>query len=290
VKSFSGDITDAKDVAAAVSGVQAVIHLAAVLHIVNPPEHLRDRYWRVNVEGTKTVVDAAVDAGISRILFFSTIAVYGNTRGQIVDERTPPQPDTFYGQTKLEAERIVLGAKNSAGDHIGTVLRLGAIYGSRIKGNYQHLLTALDRGIFLPIGKGRNRRTMIYEKDAAAAATLALAHPAARGRLYNVSDGKHHLMKEILSTMCQALGRTPPRLSLPVAPVRFLAGFFEETAKIGGWRPPFTRETIDKYLEDVAVDSGLIRKELGFEAKFDLLAGWQNTVREIRRADKGIKP
>ena len=185
--------TDAKDVAAAVSGVQAVIHLAAVLHIVNPPEHLRDRYWRVNVEGTKTVVDAAVDAGISRILFFSTIAVYGNTRGQIVDERTPPQPDTFYGQTKLEAERIVLGAKNSAGDHIGTVLRLGAIYGSRIKGNYQHLLTALDRGIFLPIGKGRNRRTMIYEKDARRT-QHSLILP--RGAGYATSDGKHHLMKE----------------------------------------------------------------------------------------------
>ncbi|MDP2989369.1 MAG: NAD-dependent epimerase/dehydratase family protein [Kiritimatiellota bacterium] len=290
VEALIGDVTDVSAVQAAMQGVESVVHLAALLHMVNPPEHLQELYRKINVGGTKNVVESAIKANVGRILFFSTISVYGDTGGEIVDEGTTPRPDTLYGRTKLDAEKLVLAAKDKTGKPIGTVLRLAAVYGSRVKGNYRQLLIALERGWFFPIGRGRNRRTVIYDKDVAKAAVLALGHPAAAGRLYNVSDGQYHRLEEIIMAICRALGRIPPRLSLPAAPVRFAVGLIEDALKMIGLKPPVSRATIDKYLEDVAVDGQLIQKELGFTPGFDLTAGWEDAVREMRRPGNGNQP
>jgi UDP-glucose 4-epimerase len=167
---------------------------------------------------------------------------------------------------------------------VGTVLRLGAVYGARIKGNYQRLLHAISRSRFLPIGRGDNRRTLVYDRDVARAALLALEHPAAVGRIFNVSDGKLHTLNDIISAICRALDRKPPRLSLPVGPVRLAAGIAEDAAGFMGFSPPITRAAIDKYTEDVAVDSRRIQEELGFKPLYDLAAGWKATVQEMRQA------
>ncbi|MEE9910690.1 MAG: NAD-dependent epimerase/dehydratase family protein [Deltaproteobacteria bacterium] len=284
VEMLIGDVTDVAAVGAAVQGVDSVIHMAALLHIVNPPPTLREKYERVNVGGTSNVVNAAVRAGLRRVVIFSTIAVYGPSDGKIITESTPPNPDTFYAETKLRAERIVLAAKDLQGRPMGTVLRLGAVYGSRIKGNYQRLMQSLARGRFLPIGKGLNRRTLVYDKDVALAAVAALKHPDAAGRIYNVSDGEYYSLDHIIAVMCQALGRKAPRWSLPVAPVRLAAGMIEKAMPLAGLNPPISRATIDKYTEDVAVDSRLIQRELGFAPKYDLPTGWKDAIREMRQS------
>ena len=105
VQSLIGDVTDPSAVQSAMRGVDAVIHLAALLHIVNPPPELRKKYERINVGGTATVVEAAVKAGVKRIVLASTIAVYGPSNGRILNEDSPACPDTFYAQTKLAAEK-----------------------------------------------------------------------------------------------------------------------------------------------------------------------------------------
>jgi len=278
-----GDITDQTAVQSAMQGVHGVIHMAALLHIVNPPPALQGKYERINVGGTATVVEAARQTGVKRLVFFSTIAVYGSSAGRVLTEESPTLPDSFYAHTKLDAERIVLAAKQKEGKPLGTVLRLGAVYGARIKGNYQRLLHALARSRFLPIGRGENRRTLVYDKDVARAALLVLTHPEAAGKVFNVSDGEFHTLNDIISTMCQALGRKPPRSSLPIGPARCAAGIVEDAAQIMGFSPPIVRATIDKYTEDIAVDSQRIQNELGFVPLYDLAAGWRETVQEMRR-------
>jgi UDP-glucose 4-epimerase len=283
VEVLTGDITDTAPIQSAMEGAEVVIHLAALLHIVNPSPALREKYERVNVGGTANVIKAAVEAGVKRLVFFSTIAVYGNSNGQILTEDTPAKPDTFYAQTKLAAERIVLDAKRTDGQPLGTVLRFAAIYGPRIKGNYQRLVQALARSRFLPVGDGSNRRTLIYDRDVAKAALLAVQHPNAAGKVYNVSDGQFHTLREIIAAICQAIGRNPPRFSVPVGLARFSAGLMEDTSQLVGRKSPISRDTIDKYTEDIAVDSQLIQKELGFKPQFDLKTGWEETVNEMRR-------
>jgi UDP-glucose 4-epimerase len=282
VEFLSGDITDSAAAQSAMEGVEVVIHLAALLHITNPPPTLLEKYEKINVGGTANVVKAAVEAGVKRLVFFSTIAVYGNSNDQILTEDTPAKPDTFYARTKLAAERIVLDAKRTDGQPIGTVLRFGAIYGGRVKGNYQRLVQALARGRFTPIGEGRNRRTLIHDREVAKAALLASQHPNAAGKVYNVSDGHFHTLREIIAAICHALGRNPPRLSVPVGAARFFAGLMEDVLHLLGRRSPVSRETIENYIEDIAVDCQLIQKELGFKPECDLKTGWQETIQEMR--------
>lgn len=282
-ETYIGDIVIDSSVRTAMVGIDIVVHLAALLHIVDPSPDLYLQYKKVNVDGTRVVVETAKDAGVSRVVFFSTIAVYGYGQGRLLTEDSTPHPDTFYAETKLAAEQIVLAARRANGEPLGVVLRLGAVYGARIKGNYQRLVRALARNRFLPIGKGENRRTLVYDKDVARAVLLAVQHPAAAGRVYNVTDGAVHTVNEINQAICTALGRKPPGLYLPVAPVRMAAGLVEDAARLLRRQSPIGRATIDKYTEDVAVDGQRIQTELGFRPAYDLATGWADAVQEMRR-------
>jgi UDP-glucose 4-epimerase len=282
IEVVNGDVTNEVAVESAMQGVDAIVHMAALLHIVNPPPEMREKYERVNIGGTATVVEAAIKVGVKRVILFSTIAVYGPSNGCVLNEQSPTHPDTFYAQTKRAAEKIVLNAKGADGQPLGTVLRLGAVYGSRIKGNYERLTHALARNRFIPVGNGLNRRTLVYDKDVGRAAVLAVSHPATADRVFNVTDGAFHTLNEIIESICYALGRKPPRLSLPSGIIRSLAGVIEGGYHIFGLRSPITPEMVDKYTEDIAVDGSLIQKELGFVPHYDLKTGWEETIKEMR--------
>jgi len=282
VEVLIGDVTDQVAVQSAMQGVAAVVHMAALLHIINPSPELREKYEHVNVGGTATIVKAAIRAGMERVVLLSTIAVYGHSNGCVLNEMSPTHPDTFYAKTKLSAEQIVLNARGADGQPLGTVLRLGAVYGSRIKGNYERLTRALAQHRFIPIGNGLNRRTLVYDKDVGSAVALAVSHPAAAGQVFNVTDGGFHTLNEIIESICFALGCKPPRLSLPVGPMRLVAGLIEKGANTIGIKAPVTRETVDKYTEDIAVDGSLIQKKIGFIPHYDLKTGWEETLREMR--------
>jgi len=282
VEVCTGDITDPATVSTSMQGVQTVVHMAALLHNLHCQPELHEKYERINVGGTANIIKSATLAHVERVVFFSTIAVYGASGGSILTEKSQARPDTVYAKTKLAAEQIVLSAKRWDGLPLGTVLRLGAVYGPGVKGNYQRLLIALAREKFISIGDGRNRRTLIYDKDAARAAVLAMQHPLAAGRLYNVSDGQFHSISDIIQTISLALGRKPPKFSLPAAPIRFAAGLIEDIAKLFGRRMTVGRATIDKYVEDIAVNSERIQSELKFRPCYDLKAGWAETVEQMK--------
>lgn len=283
VESVIGDITDASAVKAVMDGVDAVIHMAALLHIVHVSPEIREKYQKINVGGTSNLVNAAVEAGVKRIVLFSTIAVYGPSGGRILTEDSKPCPDKFYARTKLEAERIVLDARGADSRPLGTVLRFGAIYGSRIKGNYERLTHALANHRFIPIGNGLNRRTLIYDKDVGRAVVQAVFHPEAAGRLFNVTDGSFHTLNAIIEAICSGLGRRMPRFSLPVEPTRTLIRLMESGIRTAGFRSPVTAEMVDKYTEDIAVDSSRFQKNIGFVPQYDLKAGWMETILEMHQ-------
>ena len=265
-------------------GAAVVLHLAALLHLPDPAASLREVYERTNVGGTRTVVEAACRAavGTARVLQHRR-GVWGRAvrRGH-GGERVSPRFVLRADQAGRREDR----ARGEAGRWcpLGTVLRLGAVYGSRIKGNYERLVRALARGRFIPIGAGGTRRSMIYDRDAAAAAVLAMGHPAAAGRVFNVTDGQFHELRDIIGAICAALGRKPPRWSVPVAPVRAAAAIVEGCFKGIGQRPPITRATIDKYTEDFCVDGSLIQRDLGFRPAYDLQAGWREAIDLMRQA------
>jgi UDP-glucose 4-epimerase len=279
---IEGDVTDSSAVKRAVMGVDTVFHLAALLHVVDPPPALSAEYHRVNVGATGSVMEAARDAGVGRVVFFSTIAVYGYSRREPFSENGACEPDTFYARTKLEAENLVLAARRSDGGPLGTILRLAAVYGPGIKGNYERLARAVARGRFVGIGSGENRRALIHDHDVARAALIAAAHPAAAGRVFNVSDGQGYRMRDIIEAIATAAGRRRPRAHVPLPVARGLASLVEHASRRAGLTPPVTRAAIDKYTEEVLVDASRIRHELGFEARTGLAEGWRDAVEGLR--------
>lgn len=279
VTPFTGDISDADALRRAARGAEVIVHLAALLHIVNPLPDMRAEYERVNVRGTAAVIDAAFSESVSRVVLMSTIAVYGYSTRTRLDEDSPVHPETFYGETKVSAERVALAAQRSDGRPLATVLRSAAVYGPRVKGNYDRLIRALARGRFVPIGPGDNLRTLIFDRDLAAATALAATHPVAAGRVYNVSDGSPHPLREIIAAICEALGRRPPRWHAPVAPIRLAVN----AASVIDRRLP---RMLEKYLEEVAVDASRIQVELGFKPATTLEDGWRATVAEMRQTGR----
>jgi nucleoside-diphosphate-sugar epimerase len=276
----SGDVTQPDTVAAAMVGVDVVIHLAALLHVVNPPPGFERRYRDINVEGTRHVADAAAAAGVRRLVIASTTAVYGPTGGQAASEDTAPAPDSWYAESKLEAERVARAVGRQAGVEI-VILRLSAVYGPRVRGNYRRLLRAMARGRFVSIGPGRNRRSLVADTDAARAFELAARHPAAPGQIFNVADGPAHTVEEILGAMAAAVGRRLPRWHLPTGLARAAAAAGDVAGGVIGRRPGL-RPSVEKYLEESAVDVSRIGAVIGFRPQLDLETGWRLTAESLR--------
>ncbi|MBN2291337.1 MAG: NAD-dependent epimerase/dehydratase family protein [Pirellulales bacterium] len=268
---FAGDINDRDSLKEPMRGTDLVCHLAAKLHINNPDPSLRREYWRVNVDGTRCVAEEAAVAGVKRFVHFSTINVYGtSTFPNVFDETSPLNCDSLYTQTKSESEQIVLNQLPA------TVLRMAAVYGPRMKGNYARLLNALRKGCYLPIGTGQNRRTLVHQEDVAQAVLLAAAHPQAVNQTYNVSDGEIHTLDEIVTAMCNALGRRPPKMRIPITLAKMGAAAVD-TGMFCIRRRPFARTLLTKLLDDMAVDGSRIQSELGYMPRYDLQSGW-NTL------------
>lgn len=280
---FEGDLFDERRVADAVAGADVVVHLAGLLHIVDADASLAGEYVRVNVDGTRRVVAAARQAGVTRLVLASTIAVYGPTEGRVADETTVAAPDSAYASSKLASEQVVLSEVRPDGAPLGVVLRLAAVYGARVKGNYERLVRALAAGRFVPVGSGTNRRTLVYERDAARAFVLAAEHPGAPGRIFNVTDGRIHTVAAITEAVCKALGRRPPGIVIPVAAARSAAVLIERICQTVGRRPPLSRRTLTKYLENVEVSGESLARDLGFSPQWDLDSGWRDAVQEMKR-------
>jgi nucleoside-diphosphate-sugar epimerase len=278
VEVVTGAVTDRVGVRRAVQGADVVFHLAAKLHINAPGSQLLQEFTQVNVEGTRVVAEESCAAGVKRLVFFSTICVYGPTMdGVVVDEDAPVRPCSAYARTKLEAEAIVRAMRDGQGAPLGVVLRLAAVYGTNMKGNYRRVAAGVRQGWFLPVGNGRNRRTLVHEDDVVRAALLAARHPNAPGRVFNVTDGSVHEFGRIVDILARHCGRAP-RVQLPLLPVRTLAKAVDAVRRCFKSRPLFL-PLVEKMIEDVAVSGDRVQIELGFEPSVSLDDGLRRTLR-----------
>ena len=282
VEIVRGDLTNPNALENSAQNAEWIFHLAAKLHISNPDESLRREYEETNVRATENLLKYARANNAEKFVFFSTINVYGaSDKNEIFDESSRLNPIGFYGESKAAAEKAVLSARNERGKQFGVVLRLAAVYGSRMKGNYIRLLEAVRRNRFFFIGDGSNRRTLVHQSDAARAAVLA-AEKAAGGSIYNVTDGEIHTLKEIVAAISQSLEKNKPKIQIPIAAVRAGVGAAETFGNLIGVKTPVNRALLEKFLEDAAVRGDKIQRELGFRPEFDLHSGWRETVSNLR--------
>ncbi len=282
VERFQGDLLDRRAVSMALKDVHGVFHLAAKLHDTKGLCQDDEEYRRINVKGTDILAGEARAAGVTRLVFFSTINVYGcSGRNEIFHEASPVHPRDRYSRSKLEAEKLVLGAGQDGVDGFSAVvLRVAAVYGKRMKGNYKTLAFYLKMGGFLLFGDGENKRTLVFDKDLAAAALLALEHPRARGEIYNITDGYVHSFNGIVSSMCRSLGRKDSFLKVPEKLVGLIARL-ENKVPFSLGLSRFSRMA-EKQMESIAVSGEKVQRELGFAPGYDLSKGWRELAGEVK--------
>lgn len=209
-----GDITDAARMQALTAGCAVVFHGAAALG--GPLVHQR----RVNVEGTRHVMQAAAQVGVARVVHVSSVAVYGYPRAAVITEDMGPSPaQDAYSLTKAGAEDVVreLGAAQGVPY---TIIRPGAIYGPRSNAWTARMFRlALRQPLIFP-GDGRGSMPAIYIDDLIDLFRLAATHPAAAGEAFNATPDPSPTLRDYLTGYARLAGHTLRWIGLPVGLVK----------------------------------------------------------------------
>ncbi len=234
-----GNLLDEADLATALEGVDTVAHLASK-HV----DHDGSGFERINVDGTRALCRAAAAAGASKVIYRSSVGVYGHGAHSDAGEDTPVAPDTPFSRSKATAESIVLDHAR-AGDFRAVVLRHRFVYGDGDQAVLPRLIKAARSYPFWLSG-GRARMSLIWAPDLAAiihrlagvdaAAVDAEDRVTPEGcernispegcerNIFHVTDGRPISYRRVITTICQAFDYRPPRFSVPYrllyAPVR----------------------------------------------------------------------
>lgn len=197
----------------ALAGIDVVVHLANRAHVPHDisSDSLAD-YRRVNVDGTLRLAEQAAAAGIRRFVFVSSVKVNGE-QGVFL-ESDPPAPRDAYGVSKMEAERALqyLGSRSGLGV---VIVRPPLVYGPGVKANFAALVNVVSRGIPLPLGAIRNRRSLVALDNLVDFLCTCVSSPAATGETFFVSDGHDLSTPDIVRQIASALDRPARLLSVP---------------------------------------------------------------------------
>jgi UDP-glucose 4-epimerase len=251
----------------AVDGCDAVVHLAARVHVMRDSAADPLAAFRaVNVDGTLNLARQAAAAGVKRFVFLSSIKVNGEGSEVPYLESDSPAPLDPYAISKWEAEQGLREIAAQTGMEV-VILRPPLVYGPGVKANFARLIRAVERGWPLPLGAIDNRRSLLFLGNLVDAIRLCLEHPAAANRTYLLSDGEDVSSAELVRRLAKAMGK-PARL-LPVPAWAFgLAG-----------RLLGRRQEVARLLGSLTVDSSAIRRELGWVPPYTLDQGLALTVR-----------
>ncbi len=273
-----GDLLNAESLAGVVDGVTHVVHLAARVHMMNDPAPDPEKaFFRVNVDGTKLLLQAARDGGVSHFLLMSTVKAMGEEDSGVFDENTPPKPTTPYGRSKLAAEKCVFEFGRENAMHT-VALRLPMVYGPGAKGNVLRLLDAASKGRKLPFGAIRNQRSMVYVGNVVDAAIAALDHAESDGRVYLVCDAKPYGTRDIYSEICRSMGKGELLKNTPAWMLKMMGLCGDVLEFITRRDMPVNSGVIGRIAGDLCFSSDRISSELGFVPQVALPEGINRTV------------
>ena len=253
----------------ALQDVDAVIHLAARVHVMSDEssDPLAE-FRRINTAGTERLARSAAASGVRRFVYVSSIKVNGEATcaGKKFSESDTPKPQDSYGISKWEAEQALHRVAAETGLEV-VIVRPPLVYGAGVKGNFAQMLKVLTKGIPLPLASVDNRRSLIYVENLVDALIICAAHPAAAGQTYLVSDGEDVSTPDLLRQLGTAMGHPAHLFPCPQALLR-LAGRLLGKA-----------DQIERLLGSLQVDSGKIRRELNWIPPFTLQDGLRLTAR-----------
>jgi nucleoside-diphosphate-sugar epimerase len=267
-----GDIRDAAAVRRACESIEVIYHNIAQQPLSKDPELMRT----VNLDGTRSLLSAALDAGVRKVIFTSSTAVFGIPSELPIRRSTKPTPCEPYGRTKVASEALCQDYVEKGLDI--TVIRPRTILGHGRLGIFQMLFEWIREGRNVPVmGRGDNLFQFIHAHDLAEASILAAGR--AGPQVYNVGTDRFCTMREVLDALCRHAGTGSKVKSVPDAPVQWMmaaasrlrmsplgayhymaygkANYFDISDAVSelGWRPVWSNEEMmvasyDWYLQN----------------------------------------
>ncbi len=281
VELADGDLTAASSLARAVDGCRYVVHCGAMV----TDWATADEVAQVNVEGTRSLLTAAADAGtVRRFVHLSSTDVYGHPGDREIEETyTARGFSNWYAQTKLAAEsevrRAVAGRELDA-----VILRPSTVYGPRSKEVVLEIARAIRGGNMVLIDDGRAIAGLCFVENLVDTALLAMQHPNLCGQTFNVTDGLDVTWRRFADDLAEGLGCRPARWSLPYRLAEGIGfsleyGYRALRATTGlRTRPLLSRQAVQVMGRDQSFSNRRAREQLSWEPRFDYAAGLRATL------------
>lgn len=236
------------------AGVDVVVHCAARVHVMHEIDADPLAAFRaVNVHGTLKLAQAAAQAGVKRFVFLSSVKVHGESTsiGKPFTADTALCPADPYAISKAEAEQALMALAAKIGLDV-VIVRPPLVYGPGVNANFLSMMKWLNKGVPLPLGAIRNRRSLVALDNLIDLLMVCLDHPYAGGQAFLVSDGEDLSTTELLCRLGMALGK-PARL-IPVPP-----GLLRSSAVLLG-----KRAVMERICGSLQVDIKRTRTVLGW--------------------------
>lgn len=268
-----GRLEDRAAIARAVKDVEIVYHIAAVYRQAGIPNAT---YRAVNATAVGTLIDAAAEAGVRRVVHCSTVGVHGDIEHPPANEDAPLRPGDIYQETKVEGESIARSAAARTGVAV-TIARPSGIYGPGDR-RLLKLFRGVARRRFVVLGSGNIFYHLTYIDDLVEGFRLCGEEPAAANRTYILAGGEVTTLNELLRLVAAEAGVAAPALKLPVWPF-WMAGAACETICVPlGIEPPIYRRRVDFFTKSRAFDISRARAEIGYAPQVGLREGIRKTL------------
>ena len=268
-----GDVRSQQEMDEKLQGADVVVLLAAQHRDDVSPVSL---YYDTNVEGMKVTLNAMQKNGCKRIVFFSSVAVYGLNKNN-PDENHPKDPFNHYGKSKWQAEQVLQKWYKEHSDWNVNIIRPTVIFGERNRGNVYNLLSQIAGGKFLMVGKGENRKSMAYVGNVVAFVKYLIGNSQEGYNVFNYIDKPDFTMNQLVSLVGKVLSKNIPSVHFPYW-MGMMGGYcFDVLAKLTGKKLPISSVRVKKFCATTEFDSSKMLST-GFVPPFTLEEGLSKTL------------
>lgn len=274
IEVVAGDLCDDRSLDEATKGIDIVYHIAAAYRIEFADQR---KFWEVNAEGTRRLLDASVRAGVRRFVHCSTVGVHGEIAHPPANETAPFAPGDAYQESKVEGERIAQQYMREGRIPL-TIFRPTGIYGPGDT-RFLKLFRAIKKKRFVMLGGGDVLYHLTYIDDLLDGIILCGTVDQAVGNVYILAGESYVSLKELVAIISDAVGVARPGLQLPLFAAYVAAYACESIYKPFGIPPPLYRRRLDFFAKTRAFDISRAKQELGYQPRVDLVTGVRRTAR-----------
>jgi nucleoside-diphosphate-sugar epimerase len=284
-KFYHGDLIEKSVCEAAVRNTDCILHLAAAKGDWGISE---EEYYRDNLEATRNVIEAGVEAGVKDWVFYSTVSTLG-PHHKAVGEDADFNPINPYGASKAEAEKLFHQLADQEPNARVLIIRPSVVYGpgNPPSTNIYRLIDAIQNRRFAMVGPGEAIKSTSYIENLLQATLFLMEERMERGvQTYVYVDEPALTTGTLVERIYRLLGRTPPSWHIPLSVASSIAAVSDVAAGITGIDFPITAARIEKFNRSTNFDASKIREE-GFEQPVSNEEALRRTVKWHLRHEYG---